>query len=289
MTNSGSQAPPTAANTTVTEMSTGLLLLFGIFMAGWAIGRNGAFNYLPAYLVVSILLMLWFVALGVEQIPWVRHFATFKSTGLLLALLTTVLGTVGRAKASNEITSLFGVSASNFPYTLTTLTFLDAFIALKWLFFIVLVPAVLVAWTALRGVDESGEKGAISIVRAISAIVACALSIVAILGPLNDRHTKSLVYYLAQSLDFRSKVFCSEVALNDQVAVFVGDAQDKVLVAPALASADLWERMRSENEASGWLLPLLVPLPTEFPVLECGAAPAKQHGTERPEAHAPSP
>ncbi|MDC9818182.1 hypothetical protein PSR30_12290 [Pectobacterium carotovorum subsp. carotovorum] len=180
-----------------------------------------------------------FVGVSLERSSLVNSLWRFTVTKVLLSIVLSGLVIYARGQAGIHVNDVFHVDASALPITLLFTTGLMVFKLL--LPFIIVVAAImflvnvlfLLVWLKNK---IYGEKPELSLLL-YPGLCVFVSSVLLYHGwlwssdQLNDTRVSEKVYLLAHALDFNHSHQCANISV-DRPVVFLGNAQDAVLVAP---------------------------------------------------------
>lgn len=161
-------------------------------------------------------------------------------------------------EAAGAINRVFSVDASAFPNTLRIMTFIEALIMGKTLFWILLGWSVLAFLYFLSG----GEKSWQTWIFALSGIAVSSAALLAIYDTFSSEKLDKRVYLLARTADFYTKVHCPGREVKGS-AIFLGPDQRRILVDQAsIKSFSLTEVLTMNSET-------FPAVPATFPIYGC--------------------
>ncbi|XYQ54387.1 hypothetical protein ACS91J_21835 [Pectobacterium carotovorum] len=179
-----------------------------------------------------------FVGVSLERSSLVSSLWRFTVTKVLLSIVLSGLVIYARGQAGIHVNAVFHVDASALPITLLFTTGLMVFKLL--LPFIIVVAAIMflvnlffmAAWFKNKFSGGNSELPLLQPV--LCVLVSSVLLYHGWLWPsdqLSDTRVSEKIYLLAHALDFNDSHQCANVPA-DRPVVFLGNAQDAVLVAP---------------------------------------------------------
>ncbi|KHS88677.1 hypothetical protein RC86_16875 [Pectobacterium brasiliense] len=179
-----------------------------------------------------------FVGVSLERSSLVSSLWRFTVTKVLLSIVLSGLVIYARGQAGIYVNAVFHVDASALPITLLFTTGLMVFKLI--LPFIIVVSAIMflvnfffmAAWLKNKFGGGNSEQPLLQPV--LCVLVSSVLLYHGWLWPsdqLSDTRVSEKIYLLAHALDFNDSHQCANVPA-DRPVVFLGNAQDAVLVAP---------------------------------------------------------
>ncbi|MBN3083135.1 MULTISPECIES: hypothetical protein [Pectobacteriaceae] len=179
-----------------------------------------------------------FVGVSLERLSLVSSLWRFTVTKVLLSIVLSGLVIYARGQAGIYVNDVFHVDASALPITLLFTTGLMVF---KLLLPFIIVAAIamflfnfllLGAW--VKNKFNGGDSDLPFLYPALCVFVSSVLLYHGWLwssAQLSDNRVSEKVYLLAHALDFNKSHQCANIPV-DRPVVFLGNAQDAVLVAP---------------------------------------------------------
>jgi len=246
--------------------SIAIIMLFG----GYALldeGKISADIYL--WVQAGAVFVGFFAVAGAFEKKFGPSLSEFKVSGLWWAALLAIWGYLARVYAVDEVNNIFHVDPAALPLTVIAATVMRIFIWMQVPFLIVAVGSLMPLILVCRGTyfperTEDAEKVA-TVILMLSSMVICSVSAIAVYSQLDENGRKQKLYRTAHATDFVSKFNCLGIDQGKYSVLFLGPEQRRVLVAPHLPEASLFQRPSPE-----FLQKLTVP--SNFPIVDCQPA-----------------
>ena len=179
-------------------------------------------------------LATWFVAISFERTLLKSRLWSYRTTKILGTFIVSCIFWYSRVQASNQINEIFAVDSGAFPFTLTALSIVNLATNLKPVFIgLVILSFVTFISRFLDHKDEHRWCG-LSVLFVLNTFLAGIGGWGLATNHLQEDRKAILAYKIAQFADFNSRHSCAGIT-TDQVVIFFGAEQSKVLVAPKLA------------------------------------------------------
>lgn len=191
-----------------------------------------------AFRLWGVTLCTIFLGVSLERLALVRSLWSFTATKFLVSVILSGLVFYARGRAAGFINGVFHIDASALPITLVLTTGLMVFKLLVP--FVLAVAIILFLVHSLNGIGWFKNKltGEDAGLPPLYSFLAIFVSGVILFfgwnwssGQLGDSRVPEKVYLMAHALDFNQLHECANVHA-EQPVVFLGNAQESVLVAP---------------------------------------------------------
>ncbi|MEQ9866048.1 hypothetical protein [Pectobacterium aroidearum] len=192
-----------------------------------------------AFRLWGVALCAIFVGVSLERSSLVSSLWRFTVTKVLLSIVLSGLVIYARGQAGIYVNAVFHVDASALPITLLFTTGLMVFkLLLPFIIFVAVIIFLvnlffILAWLKNKFYGEDSELSLL-LYPALCVFVSSVLLYHGWLwssDQLSDSRVSEKIYLLAHALDFNDSHQCANVPA-DRPVVFLGNAQDAVLVAP---------------------------------------------------------
>ncbi|MBD9381144.1 hypothetical protein IB258_07825 [Achromobacter sp. ACM02] len=225
-----------------TKWSLGLIGFLGVMLA---ITRSASSDWdwvrenTLVFRLCAVFLCTVFVGVSLERSTVIQSLWEHTVTKFLVSIILSGVVLYARGKAAGIINEIFHIDASALPITLV---FSTAILVLKLLLpFIIVLVAILFAMHTINSLvwlhNEMSGKENIELTPLYYLLSAFVSAVIVYYGwgwstnQLSDSRVPEKIYLMAYALEFNHVHECSNVA-PDQPVVFLGNAQEAVLVAP---------------------------------------------------------